>query len=29
MSTKKTIFQKKIRDIFGQLHAQECKSTKK
>ena len=29
MSTKKTIFKKTFRDIFGQLHTQECKATKK
>ena len=28
ISTKKTFFKKTIRDIFGQLHRQECKATK-
>ena len=29
MSTKKTFFKKTFRDIFEQMHAQECKATKK
>ena len=29
MGTKKTFFKKKFRDIFGQVHKQECKATKK
>ena len=29
MNTKKTFFKKTFRDIFGQLHTQECKAPKK
>ena len=29
MNTKKTFFKKTFRDIFGQLHTQECKALKK
>ena len=29
MNTKNTFFKKTFRDIFGQLHTQECKAPKK
>ena len=29
MSTKKTFFKKTFRDIFGQLHTEQCKALKK